>query len=175
MTKTSFSTVQLCRRSVSFSEAIESCEPRILDKSSYADYLNCWYSYKDHKYFKKSVMELADLLMTYPNLGNDGPNSTLFRGVERHTLMEKTRIKEKREISYSIVASLQSLSSTHMAKMLRSQSDDCLLEAYDRALEDEKNSLVRKCNSQKDPASPTTSSRRRQPQYASRPEIVRSF
>ncbi|CAJ1953033.1 unnamed protein product [Cylindrotheca closterium] len=171
-------------RSVSFSETVEKSKSPILDKSSYSDYLDCWYTSRDHKGFKRSVRDLVELLEANPSLENSRTRSTIFRGIERHTITEKVRIREKREISYSIVESLQGRSDFQMAKMLRSQSDDCLLEAHKRALEDEK--LYRDAqskleashnNTAKDTASSRTTPRTKPPRTClpSRTKIVRSF
>eukprot|EP00526_Cylindrotheca_closterium_P024050 CAMPEP_0113605546 /NCGR_PEP_ID=MMETSP0017_2-20120614/2384_1 /TAXON_ID=2856 /ORGANISM="Cylindrotheca closterium" /LENGTH=190 /DNA_ID=CAMNT_0000514041 /DNA_START=1 /DNA_END=570 /DNA_ORIENTATION=- /assembly_acc=CAM_ASM_000147 len=162
------------RRRVSFSATVEKCEPQILDKSSYSDYLNCWYSCREHKGFKESVRELAELLETNPNLKTSRTQSTIFRGIERHTSTEKVRIREKREMSYSIVQSLQDRSSNQMARMLLSHSDECLLESYNRALEDENqcrdvpsySKFKASTNKRAEVASPLTSPRSK-PRYIS--------
>ncbi|KAL3932325.1 MAG: hypothetical protein SGBAC_010899 [Bacillariaceae sp.] len=165
------------RRSVSFSETVQKCEPQLLDKSSYARYLNCWSTYEEHKGFKQSVRELAGLLDTNPNLKTNRTQSTIFRGIERHTATEKVRIREKREISYSIVESLQGRSDRQMAKMLRSHSDGCLKEAYNRALEDEKESqdTVQFEAAKKAGIASLMTSPRAKPRHMSRRPLLRQF
>jgi hypothetical protein len=89
--------------------------------------------------FQHSVLKLAQLLESNSQLLVDNSfNKTFFRGIEKYQIEEKYKIKERKSLSYCIVETLQDKSASEMAHMLQCHSKECKDEAYQRALEDEK-------------------------------------